>query len=371
MKILFLGDYSNLHAALAAELKEMGHQTYLISDRGGYLNLDADYLLSRGNGLIGGIKYLYDIASLLPRLHGFDVVELINPHFMSLKPEKLKWILRKLKKNNGSLFLTLAGNDHHFVKGCLDGKMFRYSEFRIGDERTPFSIETENREIGWISPVVADYAKFVHETIDGAVSALYEYHVASSDSLGDKLAYGGLPIRLKDHLFTEMDLLGKIRILVGMRGGMEVQKGTNELLKIAKIVESKIPDKCSVVNVRNMPFKDYLATIRSCHIVLDQLYSYSPGMNSLNTMAQGRISGSGAQSEFYDFIGEHEMHPIIDLNPIRTVESYVDELTNLICNREKLVELGRMGRRFVEKHNDSRIVACRYLKHWENVLNSK
>ncbi len=66
MKILMLGDFSNLHACLAKELKKRGHDVTLVSDKGIYMKTDADVELMRKPGIWGSVRYLYRILALLP-----------------------------------------------------------------------------------------------------------------------------------------------------------------------------------------------------------------------------------------------------------------------------------------------------------------
>lgn len=47
MKILFVGDYSNLHACMAAELRRRGHEVDVMSDRCTYLGTHADFFIER------------------------------------------------------------------------------------------------------------------------------------------------------------------------------------------------------------------------------------------------------------------------------------------------------------------------------------
>ena len=119
MRILFFGDYSNLHACIAGELRRRGHHITVISDGGRYMDTDKDILLERAPGRLGAVSYLYQIFKILPSLRDYDVVQLINPHFLSLKPGKIKYFFDILRKNNRSVFLTLAGNDYYFVNTCL------------------------------------------------------------------------------------------------------------------------------------------------------------------------------------------------------------------------------------------------------------
>ena len=55
--------------------------------------------------------------------------------------------------------------------------------------------------------------------------------------------------------------------------------------------------------------------MRSSHVILDQLYSYTPATNAMLAMAQGIVAVTGAEPEFYDFIDEHDNRPIINAVP--------------------------------------------------------
>ena len=47
MKILFIGDYSNLHACLAKEIRRKGHQAVVMSDRCGHMQTETDIFIDR------------------------------------------------------------------------------------------------------------------------------------------------------------------------------------------------------------------------------------------------------------------------------------------------------------------------------------
>ena len=86
MKILLLGEYSNLHATLAEGLRELGHKVTVVSDGNAWRNYKRDITLKRGStSKLSGIFYLLKLLLILPRLRGYDVVQLINPDFIWLK----------------------------------------------------------------------------------------------------------------------------------------------------------------------------------------------------------------------------------------------------------------------------------------------
>lgn len=368
MKILMLGDYSNLHACLSAELRKRGHEITLVSDKGGHMQTDADIALIRNDGLFGSIQYIYRIMALLPSWTGYDVVQLINPVFFKLKPSKLRIIFDILKKNNRSIHLTLCGNDHYFVKDCVDSDIFRFSEFRVGNGKTPMTIADPRRELGWLTAEHASYHKHLYENIDGAIAVLPEYHMSARLHIEpSKLIFTNLPIELESLKYNQIAVNGAVRILVGMRGNMEIQKGTAKLLDICRSLEQDMPADCEVRVAKDLTLTDYLEELKRSHIVIDQLYSYSPATNALQTMALGRITASGAQPEYYSYIRENT-RPIFCLSPLEDDNTIKDRLRSLISDKEALIRMSEDGRRLVERHNDVKEIATLFENHWQNMM---
>lgn len=368
MRILMIGDYSNLHACLAGELRRRGHDVTVVSDRGGHMQTDADQNLSRKPGLLGSIGYLYKVMASLPSWSGYDVVQLINPQFLKLKPDKLRMVFDILKKNNRSVFLTLCGNDHYFVKDCTETDLFRFSEFRVGKEKAPLAIEEPLRETGWLIPAHASYTEYLYDNIDGAMSVLPEYDMSACRHMDhEKLTFTNLPIELKSYGFTPLDLSGPTRILIGMRGGMETQKGTAKMLGICRELEGEMPDRLKVDAVRNLSLQNYLKRLRESHIVIDQLYSYSPATNALQAMALGRITASGGQPEYYEYIRE-ESHPIFCLSPLEDDAIIKQRLKELISDKDRMKMMAEEGRTLVEQHNDVEKIAPLFEAHWKKLM---
>ena len=120
--------------------------------------------------------------------------------------------------------------------------------------------------------------------------------------------------------------------------------------------------------MENLPYDEYTHRMRQSHVILDQLYSYTPGTNALIAMAQGLVAVSGAEPEYYDLIGETINKPIINVSPL--VEGDIDrKLTWLVEHRDQLPAMARASRAFVEKHNAASVVAQRYLDFWQGLLN--
>ena len=100
--------------------------------------------------------------------------------------------------------------------------------------------------------------------------------------------------------------------------------------------------------------------------ILDQLYSYTPSMNSLLAMSKGIIDIGGGEPENYEILHENELHPIINVLP--TAESVEQEVENLIMHPERIPELKRQSVAYVQRHHDYRKVAEQYEAFYASLL---
>ena len=112
--------------------------------------------------------------------------------------------------------------------------------------------------------------------------------------------------------------------------------------------------------------KDELSAI-SCvmyasDVLIDQLYSYTPATNALLAMSKGIVAVSGAEPEYYDFIGEHALQPIVNVLP--DPAHIYNTLEELILHRERIPQQCRDSRTFVEQHHDYRKVAQQFIDFW-------
>ena len=86
----------------------------------------------RCDHLLGALAYLLKLAMVLPKLRGFDVVQIINPMFLELKAERMMPVYRYLRRNNGKMFMGAFGMDYYWVDVCCKQMPLRYSDFNIG-----------------------------------------------------------------------------------------------------------------------------------------------------------------------------------------------------------------------------------------------
>ncbi len=370
MKILFAGDASNLHNCLAGELRAMGHEAIVASNGSRWMNTGRDINLLRGSGKLGAVRYVLDIMKALPKMRGYDIVEIAGHIFLTLKPEKIRRVFDYLKKHNGKIVLSALNTDYFYYRACHDGHTFRYSDYMLGNEPSPYVNSAEykaQRQENWEKDFMRRYAEHILENIDGAVACLLEYYMTYQPLLGDKVTYGGIPIDT-DHITPHHPDAEpeKVRFFIGIQRDRTVVKGTDRLLAAVQAVHAKHPDLCEVEVVESVPYNEYLSRMSHSHVILDQLYSYTPATNALLGMAHGLVGVSGAEPEYYQLIGETENHPIVNVSPL--VEGDIEaKLVWIIKNKSQLPALSRASRAFVEKHNAARTVASRYLAFWEKL----
>lgn len=372
-KILLMGDASNFHRSLAEGLRRMGHEVTVASDGTAWMQTERDIDISRrGKSKLRGLELWLRLKRMVSReLSGYDIVSVIGICFVKLKPQRIGWIFDRLVANNGHVFVTSLGGDPEYIRQSIDGSLgLRYNEWRVGGSPSPMLEADPEAGRRWLIPELVDLNRHIHEVSEGAVTALYEYNVACSHYLPpEKLAYAGIPIDTESICFTPLpDNIAKVKFFLGRHRGRLEEKGTDRLGEAARRVVGKYPDKAELVVVENVPYAEYLKLLNEAHVVLDQLYSYTPATNALLAMAMGKVVVSGAEPEFYDFIGEHDLHPIVNAQP--DDEALFRQLEHLALNPASLPELGRKGREFVEKHNDVMVVAKRFLDFWESKINA-
>lgn len=363
MKILLLGEYSNLHWTLAEGLRTLGHQVIVASDGDGFKNNARDIdLYRKSSSLKDTISSLNTVYSNLANFRGYDIVQIINPCFTTLNVQINKWLYKYLKKNNDKIFLGAFGDDAYWLKACLDRKTFRYSEFYVNNETTNIQLNQEIQKKWNESSSKAKLNQEIADSCDGIIACLYEYFVAYKPYFQDKLSYIPLPVDLDRINKTDILLSDKINFFVGVNKVRSQFKGTDRFRNILSDLKNAYPQKLEISVAESVSYTKYLELIKSSDVVLDQLYSYSPAMNGLLSLAMGKILVGGGESEIYDLLGEYENRPIINVIP---QEEYIyKKLEDIVQNESILPNISERGRLFVEKHHDHIAVAKKYIDFW-------
>ncbi len=359
MRILLIGEYSNVHATLAEGLKTLGHEVIVLSNGDFWKDYPRDINLVRSYTKWGGVKYMLQLYRMLPRLRGFDVVQLINPVFLELKADKIFPIYRYLRKHNRKMVLGAFGMDYYWVNTCTHEKPLRYSDFNIGDEvRTNDDAIKERKD--WIGTDKERLNRMIAEDCDAIVSGLYEYQVCYELFFSQKTRFIPFPIHPEQTELTESQRMipDKLKLFVGISKGRSAYKGTDIMLRAARRLASKYPQWVELKVAEGVPYEQYKQMMEGSDAILDQLYSYTPSMNPLIAMSKGIICVGGGEPENYEIIHEQELRPIINVLP--NEDSVYHELEQLALHRERIPELKRQSIEYVKKHHDYLKIARQY-----------
>lgn len=363
MKILLLGEYSNLHWTLAQGLRALGHSVVVASNGDRFKNYRRDIDLSRGsNGVIDTLKYTYLLSKNFKQFKGFDIVQIINPFFLELKAQKNLSAFDYLKKHNGKVFMGAFGNDTYWLKACLDKKTFRYSEFDIPNQTEYLDSAKELIDV-WSDKGKINVNRQIAEKSDGIIACLYEYFASYEPEFGEKLTYIPAPVNTSEITFKQRGKNpSKTAFFIGIQKLRNEIKGTDILYKCLQEIHAKYPDECVINKAESIPYHEYIAMRDESDILLDQLYSYTPSMNALTAMAQGLVVVGGGEPEMYTLLNEKDNHPIINVLPAEN--DVFEKLENLILNRSKIAQLSINSRLFIEQHHDYIKIAKRYFDTW-------
>ena len=361
MKILLLGEYSNVHATLAEGLRQLGHEVTVISNGDFWKNYPRDIDVARIPGKLGGIMLMTRLYVLLPKMRGYDVVQLINPMFFELKAERLFFFYDYLRKHNKKVFLGGFGMDWYWVHTCTYEKSLRYSDFNFGNE-VRIDAEAIRYQKDWLGTEKERLNKYIADSCDGIITGLYEYWVCYHPVFPEKTTYIPFPIHMPASFLTERVQKSKTVIFIGINRERSEYKGTDIMLQAAKDVREKYPQRMILHIAESVPFAEYQLMMDGSDAILDQLYSYTPSMNSLLAMSKGIICIGGGEPENYEIIDETELRPIINVEP--TYESVHHELEQLVLHPELIPELKRQSIEYVRKHHDYLNVAHQYIDFW-------
>jgi len=368
MKILLLGDASAFHANLATGLRRMGHSVTVASDGTDWMQTDRNIDLIRRSNKVGGALLWIKLSQISERqLSGYDIVHLSSPSFVPLKPCRLAKILHSVRANNGRLIYSVLGTDSDYVRNCLYGTppVLRYSEWRppVG-LRLP-ALDPGKAAEGWLADDLSGYTDEFFATVDGAVTALYEYHkVVEIMHPTLPTAYCGIPVDTSS-MPIHKPVDGPLRILNAAHKGREAEKGADILLDILKRIESEMQGEIVVESPENVPYSQFVQRLAQYDIVSDQLFSFTPATTALMAMAMGVVPISGGEPEFYEFIGEPDLRPIFNPDPT-DIDGTYHRLKALLSDRDAIRRLSEQGREFVRRYNDTDIVAHRVSDFWQS-----
>ena len=372
MKILLIGEASFLHNTLKKGLLERGHRVTTMSDGNGWHDAPRDIDLRRDGrlGKLGGLRVVWQLLRHLPQLCGNDVVQIHNYQFVPLMYRWNTLLLRFLKLTN-----------RRVVKGCFgdDPQIFRRQAQGVpaySDTYWSGQLQNADQHRDRIAEVIehgaeASWRKTTHMA-DALVACLYEYWLDYNEPpYAAKLHYIPLPMECaemvrcvgNDTPSTHNSQLAPshpLTILIGLQPKRDFMKGAMKIAAFVEEVAHRHPGKVQIKYVEGVPYDEYMHLLAEADVLVDQLYSYTPSMNSLAAMARGTVVIGGGEEEYYEFIGEDTLRPIINVRPDVPDEENIATIERALFTDGMLERMAQESVEFVHKYHDYRLVAKQY-----------
>jgi hypothetical protein len=232
LKVLLLGEFSGLHKNLKEGLEVNGVKTTLAASGDGWKNINCDiYFGSSKKGILGKVQKVFRIISAIPRLKGYDVVQLISPVIFPKALGINRLIISYIFKNNKKVFLVGAGatSENSIIADFTETK-FKYPQL--------FENITKYGGPLWSqSSSGRSYNRWLLGKVNGFIPIMYEYAEGYRREKSDKLCPTiPIPINTDKVSYLKYNPEGKIIIFHGLN--REGVKGTSLIKKaMAKIQE--------------------------------------------------------------------------------------------------------------------------------------
>jgi len=377
MKILLVGEYSRLHNSLKEGLVALHHEVSIVGTGDGFKQYGTDYsiapkLLENSQLLQIVKKVVYKLAKLnleraekglrfyqlLPKLKGYDHVQLINSDALETHPAIAKWLLKKLLDQNKQMSLLVCGDETPVIDYCLAGKL-KYSVL------TPY-LKDKSLKKQFVYSIKYTYNNhrklfnWVQSRAQSIITSDIDYKIPLQQ-LGYNAPMIPNPVNTAAIKFIPLKVTGKIIIFLGINRGSYLKKGIAFFEGALAIIREKYPALVEIIITEDIPYNEYTRLYDSAHIVLDQVYAYDQGYNALEAMAKGKVVFTGAEAEFTE---HYNLTERVAINALPDKDALVNGLSYLIENPEEIVATGIRARAFIEKEHDYIKVAQKYLEAW-------
>ena len=379
MKILLLGEYSRLHNSLKEGLIALGHEVTIVGCGDKFKKLPVDYSIYAricndnkiANFLFKGIRKVINLDLekiekairfylLLPKLKGFNHVQLINSDALETYPILSRFLYKKLFKKIKSRSLLICGDetpivDYWFQKELKYSVLTPYFEDNSLESQFQFPLKYRKKS----------YRKtfeWLNENCQKIITSDLDYEIPMQ-KMGFETTFIPNPINIDKIAFQNTEIKDKIVILLGINRLSYIKKGIIYFEKALEIIRERYADEIEIIVTENLPYNDYILQYNKATILLDQVFAYDQGYNALEAMAKGKVVFTGAETEFLNQYQLQEDE--VCINALPDENQIAAKLSFLIEHPEKIIEISRNARNFIEKEHNYKTIAANYLACWE------
>ena len=346
MKILLLGEYSSLHYNLYLGLRHFGHEVHLASTGDGNRDIFRTHDISfkkNKNRIVQGIYRIRAEKNLIDSLGHYDVIQIMNPNILSkfhlINPYK------HLRKKCDKMIMLSAGLDKNYLKYA----------------RIKFDYSYEFKQ-SLIQKTLNSNENYLFEKVDGIITTAYTYKRVHEEE-PKFIANIEFPIIIEGspRIILKKD---KFVFYHGNKKERYFEKGTNFIENAINNLDKKYKLE-NAFHVRGViPYKKYLQLMSRVDCIIDQVYSYDPGMNALIAMMKGKIVFGGCENSYMDFMGI-KTPPLINIRPD---SDYIkNQIIDFLEHPSRAREISKNAYLFVKSNHNHLKVAKQYLDVWKNL----
>lgn len=377
MKILLVGEYSRLHNSLKEGLEALGHTVTIVGTGDDFKKFNVDFsiypsvilssrvLTKLKNGIyritgtdITGIEKAWRFYRLLPKLKGYEHVQLINSDALETYPALQQWLYKKLFAQNGSSSLLVCGDDTPIIDFNLKEGL-KYSVL------TPYIQDSGLKQhfsysLKYVSKPYRKLFKWITENTSSLITSDLDYQIPMQE-MGYKTTFIPNPINTDRIAYKPLEIEDKVVIFLGINRLSYIKKGIVFFEQALEMISKQYPDKVEIIVTENIPYSEYIKLYEKAHILLDQVYGYDQGYNALEAMAAGKAVFTGAETEFTQY---YKLTESVAVNALPDANAIASELAFLIENPDEIVAIGKRARAFIENEHHYITNAEKYLKAW-------
>lgn len=378
MKILLLGEYSRLQNSLKEGLISLGHEVTIVGCGDKFKKFPVDYSIYAqicnenkiANFAFKSIRKVtgFDLEKiekairfylLLPKLKSYHHVQLINSDALETYPILSRFLYKKLFHKIKNRSLLICGDetpivDYWFRKELKYSVLTPYFEDNSLEKEFQFPLKYRKnnyrKTFNWLAK---NCQKLITSDLD------YEIPM---QKMGFQTTFIQNPINVDYINFQPLAIDDKIIIFLGINRLSYTKKGINFFEKALEIIREKYADKIEIIITENIPYNEYISMYNKTHILLDQVFAYDQGYNALEAMAKGKVVFTGAETEFLNQYQLQENE--VCINALPDENEIAAKLSFLIEHPEKISEISKNARKFIEKEHDYKVIAKKYLDCW-------
>ena len=377
MKILLLGEYSRLHNSLKEGLTAHGHEVKIVGNGDKFKQFSVDFtiyakiyhnkyailLFKSFRKIIGidieKIENAIRFYFLLPKLKNFDHVQLINSDAIVTYPLLSRFLYKKLFKKIHSRSLLICGDETPIVDYLLKKELKHsiltpyFENFSLKkDFQFPLKYKKNSyrKTFNWLS-----------KNCQNLITSDLDYEIPMQ-KMGFQTTFIPNPINIDCLKFQPLKTDQKIIIFLGINRLSYLKKGILYLEKALKIISEKYGDSVEVIVTENIPYKEYISIYNRAHIVLDQVFAQDQGYNALEAMAKGKVVFTGAETEFLNYYKLQQDE--VCINALPNENEIAKKISHLIDHPQKITEISKNARSFIEKEHNYQNIANQYFTCW-------